>query len=434
MKVDFEWQVGKEERDAEAERASIRKQSSELDARFFGLFFTQYKRLQLIYIVRSLLFLLVAVLAVSGVSPSVSQIEHHLITQAIYDLEVRKAQALARGEPVRRYPPLTAPSTLMQLHARQNTSNLPPESQITLHREVLSTKRTGNLITARMSINEPVYHWRLSGPFRIEPFRITYFFEETEHGLQTTVPQAEFWGIEQRLETANITFIFSEPDADVVTAVAPQLENALLYLYQLVGKNPDMSSKADTQLTIAWQPRLVNQELSESHKIQLISPELVEIPAQFTDQEYIRQVALSWLVFYVVEQTLDQHTDRLIEPEWEMALWGLRSWLRRQVNHEFGPLQALDDTIHLQLDATLWRLLENSPDLEPSCVSSWCDELIADKDRFMAQVLLEESLFDYIVARYGEEQLPNVIDGMTQFGSWEALGQVVFGESIEGFE
>ncbi|MBV7329907.1 hypothetical protein KFU94_17025 [Chloroflexi bacterium TSY] len=430
--VGFEWQVG-EDHNRDKGRLSVRDGYIEQDGRFFALYKRFDKRRWLAQIGRSTMLLLVGLLMATGAAPSFAQIERRQIVSEINALERRKEQADAIGDPLRRHRPISESGLLNRRRRWRDYWTLDLDNWQRSDREVQSVSRIGDLIRVRMLIHEPTGE-SMDGWWLPVPFRATFFYQETNAGLQSAVPQADYWGATQQLKTQHLLLNYHQSDAELVTTIAPQLDDALVDLHGILGGN---SSDLEKQLTISWQPEIVNQWLPGENRIELTSPALLKIPNQLTDQAYVQQIVQSWMTLCVVDhvltRTLEEQRSVSIGPQWELGLWGLRSWLRRELNQEFNSSQDIENTLHLQLDASLWRLLQDGAGLEPSSVSNWRDELFADRERFLTQLLVQESIVGYIVASYGRERLPDVLKGFAEYDSWTTLGQGLFGDSSKVF-
>jgi hypothetical protein len=309
--------------------------------------------------------------------------------------------------------------------------------------------------------------------------RQTHFYRQTADGWQRTKPDANLWGSPHRLESSHFIFHFRQNDAEVVVAVAPQMDDLYTEIARNFGLSPN-AEKLPIEVTVEQVTGAVPIPQWPHEPLVVPSPAVYLAPVELSDSAILAQSLALPLIDYLGERTIEDHA---IPLHWQSLLFGLRLWQLWELDM---PLAQWRDEVvkSLYMDASTDDLERISMLPEPyaelcAMHSSWMLSPImvripiecrmSDYGTWLArrvigyreythlerlgaplkwytefyeetfffdptEVVALATLFEYVVATYGEGQLPLFLAGVAQYDDWESLTPTVFGVSATEFE
>lgn len=315
---------------------------------------------------------------------------------------------------------------------------------------------------------------------QVPAYRQTQFYHRTTAGWQQTAPDVTLWGLPQALETASFRWRYQVNDAEVVAAVAPQLET----LYTTMRHNFGLayvppSNKLALEVSITQPAGYVSPWFGVADAYVVTSPALYRAPMEMTDAELLAQSLALPLLNTVIAQAREHHR---VHAGWQPLLTGVRlwqlwelelplsSWRQEVVKWLYGELARTDLGRRVVLPAhyaelcaahTLWLpspLQINIPlactDLDQrgyfatpdrhrlklhltylgSSTFGWYSKTSVERVDQRGQTVLLATLIEYAMTTYGRERLPILIAALHQHKNWEALLPAVYGVSVAEFE
>jgi hypothetical protein len=318
----------------------------------------------------------------------------------------------------------------------------------------------------------------------VPAYRQTRFYRRMADRWQPTVPKADLWGQERRLETPSFVFHFRQNDASAVIAVSPQIDALNTTLRDNFGLplTPG-AEKLIIEVSVTQPPGQTAPWFVALDRFIVPSPAIYWAPVKLTDAQLLAQSIAFPLLAQVLAQARDHHQ---VGPAWQPMLSGLYLW---QVWDQNLPLAAWREEVvkwvYLDLPAIrpeqsillpehyselcaehkLWLpsptqlnlpLLCTNMDLESYYFSLWdsptpltrLDQLsiTVRPDEYLAQssdvqpvyhpghTVALATLIEYAVTTYGRDRLPALVAGLGQYESWETLLPAGFGISADEFE
>lgn len=309
----------------------------------------------------------------------------------------------------------------------------------------------------------------------------TRFYRHTAEGWQRTEPNAELWGSLRHLESSHFIFHFRQNDAEVVAAVAPQMNALYTELQRNFGLTPNFE-KLVIEVAVERATGAVFMRRWPREPLVVPSPALYLAPVELSDATILAQSIALPLIEYMAEQAVKAHT---VPVDWQPLLDGLHLWQLWDLDmplahwrHDvvtwlYIDLPAADperqsvllpDT-YLELCAmhnlwmqapTLVRIPFECTAQEPATWSQrrWVayqpharlDQLsmprigyyeFYDEKNFFhrsGEAVKAAILVEYAVAAYGYDQLPMLLASLAQHDTWETLLRAVYGVSTSEFE
>jgi hypothetical protein len=299
------------------------------------------------------------------------------------------------------------------------------------------------------------------------------FYQPTETGWLRVPPNNAYLGAAQIHETAFFTFFYHEVDAAAVEAVAAELDAVYTGLRKDYGLPPATGRMVIELVTAPPPDQFVCRQ---PNHLCIDSPALVALPTGVSEIEALQLSILSKLVYRVRWDAIEE-----IEPfayRWHYAAYALPRMQMRRHSHLLSPWQtdlvgwlygseerspsqdeqqlaqelarlcathqllARQSIIagvvptHLCVAPPLWDLayLANSDPPERLDQLLMADPPLTVSEVSWMNVLAFETLLDYVVAAYGRDALPALVDGFRHYEKWDALIPEVFDVSAKAFE
>jgi hypothetical protein len=310
--------------------------------------------------------------------------------------------------------------------------------------------------------------------------RQTRFYQQTVEGWLPIKPDAKLWGSPRRLESSHFIFNFRQNDADVVAAVAPQIDDVYAELERNFGLTPN-AEKLVIEVTVEQVTGATFTPQWEREPLVVPSPAIYLAPVELSDSAILAQSIALPLIEFMSARAIE---DNAIPPRWRPFLLGLRLWQLWDLDmplarwrHEVvtflytdaptfpsGPQYELTKPLtDLCAIHSLWMYSPTIVGIPFECrVSnegtwvtiqwlalgpySYLDQLNTPLKMYESSYdggyhffgpterVAIATLLEYIVAAYGYEQLPVLLAGLAQYDDWETLIPAVFGVSLSKFE
>jgi hypothetical protein len=269
------------------------------------------------------------------------------------------------------------------------------------------------VITRTLSSGQVVAKWQ------------TRFYVQTPKGWQPTEPVAAFWGQPETFDTPSLHFVFRSRDRAAVELLASTAEAVYATLRRATGQ----TLAATGVLTVEIVPEHVPaSEEGVDRRIRLPSPLLFN-PIYDLSSEQIFVLLLGKPLRNQVLDTALRRTPA--KPQWQPMVAGLRYWLLSSDALALAP-SAKRATIYpahasshgyLPLSSLLGCNPCSSSRTYPSRESHHVDNLYQQGQKGAATW----QLIDFIVATYGIESLPALLQGFGQYEDWESLAPAALG-------
>ena len=278
-----------------------------------------------------------------------------------------------------------------------------------------SIEPLGDLFEARVIIARPSVDW-----WRSSPYVERRFYRQTARGWVRTLPAQSFWGVEQTQETAHIIFSFMARDAVNVAPIMAQVEQIYVESRRAFHLPPPSTTQ---KLHITVTPEMIRRWYYNRNQVLITSPIVSKTPVELSEAEFLKQTLADLLVYRAIENASVNNQANFYR--WGMMIWGLSGWLRTDLVGDRSPWDRQANGYFHQL-VTLPLKLE--------AVSDWQGDEPPTRERLMAQYEAAESIVDYIVATYGREQLPALLDALSEYTQWDTVIAELFGVSRAEFE
>ena len=281
--------------------------------------------------------------------------------------------------------------------------------------EIRNVELNGDLALVEVLVAQP------GAPWATTPYRETRFYRRVEGRWLRTAPDASFWGPQRTVETEHFRFLFQQRDAEAVAGALAEVEELYAALRRDVGLGPP---DADEKLTIEVVPRsnVVYWRFSDD-RLTVPSPALAPVPVHLSPAARLMQSIAYPLAGRVVGEAR-QRTQ--IKFGWWPVVNGLHLWL----SWEGSPLPS---AWRYYVEGLLRERLSKPAPLRLADLMTWGVDRWDWQGQWM-QIMAAEALVDYAVTTYGRDRLPALVQGLSQYGAWEALIPAVFGVSAEEFE
>lgn len=172
--------------------------------------------------------------------------------------------------------------------------------------------------------------------------RQTLFYRRMETGWQQTAPNPALWGPAHTLATDSFIYHYQEKDAEVVTAVAPQVEAAYAQMRAGLGLD-DLPTRSKTVVNVSLlhnpgdsrlllkldgpaQPGDRTRMPRTHHEIIVASPARYAAPAGVTDADLLAQSLLLPLALQVTSEAVRAYQLEWPEPEETRIAQALVLW------------------------------------------------------------------------------------------------------------
>lgn len=256
--------------------------------------------------------------------------------------------------------------------------------------------------------------------WRSSPYRETHFYRATDQGLLRTVPRDSFWGEQMNLESDYVRLEFHAADAQLANTILDDLDEAYLTLHEIMGldiatESAKMTIVLDTALPRRWQ--------SSQRQHRLTTPILDRVPLGLSDSDYLKQRIVGRFSSMVLRDAIPD-TQRSYLSQWETIVWALDGWMRTHVLEQRTPW-------HEQAEAWIHSEPPDERPLSILDIGPWQNQGVPRQKEMMKQYILAESVIDYMVATYGRDQLPRLLNAITRYSNWSDLVVALYGVPIE---
>jgi hypothetical protein len=309
-------------------------------------------------------------------------------------------------------------------------------------------------------------------------YRQTRFYRRIGPDWRQTAPDATLWGPVRSLETSAFVFHFRQNDAEVVMAVASQVDA----LYTTMRRNVGLpiipgAEKLVIEVSVTHPPGLNAPQPAGNARFIVASPALYLAPVELTDADLLAQSIALALSRQVLAQASEHYA---LGASWQPVMDGLRLWQvwdmdlplalwREEIVRWIyldrpGDGSAQTVVLPRQYEAlcashALWMeaptmlgipLLCNRLDWQAWYTGAWgprhpparLDQLAVPAPAGYAQegtpvwsqTVALATLIEYAVTTYGRERLPALVAGIGQHKRWETLIPAVFSVSADEFE
>ena len=253
-------------------------------------------------------------------------------------------------------------------------------------------------------------------------YRETQFYlDEQGYGWQLSFPDVSFWGPEQSSETAHFDRHYHERDAAAVAAVKPILDGLYLQIRHDLGLSPP-SPKGKLIIEVKAAAFHLPPADYAGNRLVTLSPLLVVAPADMSQVEVLHAEILSLLI----QRTLYLAQERQpIWCIWRPLLDGLVQWQMR-----LHGATTLGGSEKPSQNSPSLKLLLNS---DKNCLERPVTFLAARPDN-PTSAAMAETLFAYVVDRYGREGVPTLLSAFRHYSTWEDAIPAAFATSANAFE
>lgn len=338
-------------------------------------------------------------------------------------------------------------------------------------------QRAGDHIMAQVTV-----HYDEEGSVRV--YHETRFYTKNPAVLyakngaewQRSDPDLTLLGPQQQLTVANFTILYRAVDADAVYEVVPKLEERYTTLRRDFGLPVIVATSSYTvEVTTDRMQSLTNFNYLQ-YRIAVSSPILLSAPVTMSAAKLLYQEMVYPLAHLLLVESLHQHDElwrshltgwgALVSaiPLWE--LWDdggplasgrgeVVSWL--YANKQGGQARHSLPTNYTHLCRTfaIWQSIpvvigvplvcaemDNIPlpgFQYPKLATSWPQGMGYYRDaslpkKGVSESITMETILEYIVATYGRDKLPQLIDALGQYTTPETLIHALFGIAQADFE
>lgn len=291
------------------------------------------------------------------------------------------------------------------------------EASFGYHADLLYIQPLDGLIQATVRVEQPALEW-----WQSSPYRESRFYQRVGQGWLRSAPPPAFWGEHHSLETEHLLFKYREKDAEAVTAAAKSLERAYAEMYPLLGlEAPSLGEK----LIINVLPQPVGRWSSSVNALDITSPLLGRIPDGQTEAEFLAYDVMGWFTYRAMRDASPGPAGRYLY-RWPILVWGLRGWLRDDLLQQPTPWRAEAMRVFQAAAPTYLPFgLSNVTDLQ--------GEGRPTREQVIMRYLAAESFVGFVADTYGRERLPDLVDALIAYGSWDQIIPTLFGHSTEKF-
>ncbi|MBV7329778.1 hypothetical protein KFU94_16340 [Chloroflexi bacterium TSY] len=382
-------------------------------------------------------------------------------------------------------PTILTDAVIEETQTEVATSNQPNSPQ-QVEETIIQTARQENASAAEVTIEDVDLAWnraevRLRVTETLNGTDIAYrqmrVYRKRSGEWQLVPPDEVVWGALDSLATPRIHYQFRQKDADTVHALYPTLDQRYTKLRKDLGLPP-----VHKPISVTIKPAMMShaslRPTATGWTITVPSPAFLTIPMALTDEEILSIFLTSALVQQVLEEV--QQRDE-IQWEWRQMPEAFRRWYVVREHDALAVWHAEMTTwlytSRLQaalLDSAFQRLILPKS-LEQECQQArvatlsiaWAgamphhfcprdksvlmmptlpnrlDELLAPNSdwteasnevTYWTQMKGLETVLDYVVTEYGQQQLLTLFVGFSQHTSWETLIPTTFGVSSAEFE
>jgi hypothetical protein len=316
-------------------------------------------------------------------------------------------------------------------------------------------------------------------------YRQTRFYRRIATAWAPTTPDAALWGPERSLETPSFIFHFRQHDAQVVIAVAPQVESLYTTLRRNFGLPASPGApKLMIEVSVTQTPADTLTRFHLADPLTVPSPAVYQAPVELSDAELLAQSIALALIEQVLAQARERYQFRVA---WQPLVSGLRLWqvwdlalalsawrgeivkwlyVERPPIPPGQPFVLPEHYQELCAAHRLWLLSPAQLNIPLTCARAKWEELsfpvrlLRDPPMRLDQLIVPlrpgeysedpdplhyaaphpgqtvalATLIEYAMAAYGRERLPVLMAGLGHYDRWETLIPAVYGVSPAEFE
>jgi hypothetical protein len=310
------------------------------------------------------------------------------------------------------------------------------------------------------------------------PYRQTRIFRRSDEGWLPAAPDTGFWGAERTLESEFFIFSYGHRDQAAVLAAAPRLDETVRRLRRSVGL-PELAADEKIQVQVA--PAAVDWRRwwGPQEPLLVVSPQLLPAPLTLSDAEVLAQAVLLPISHWTADEVqahvpADRRWRIAGAPRQAVQLWSLwdsggvlAPWRRSLVRWQyrtasdlpegfqtFCQINSLFSLIAVDMGVLLVCSQHDSRQGSPGRAASrlshlspsiyWTAALPETPDNLprgtrsgsadRGQTLAMATLFEYVVAGYGRQKLPDLLAALASLDSWDEIASGVFGVPAAEFE
>lgn len=378
----------------------------------------------IVQLMRGMALISIALMSLSGTAASPSQVERIQIENEIRSVLRVEEQAQLSGNQSR-LDRLIDHQTAGAWRRIWRTIPLPAvqANQEDPFITLIKAESLGDLVMAEVSVNQPAYGWS-----RFNPYWETRFYRSTGTGWLRTIPDDEYWGDEQVMETDLLRFEFRSSDAGVVEVSIDRLDQLYATLHEMLQlERVPLSDKPTFVIT----PRLVTEQGGLTIRNEITSPKLSQLPSYLSREEYLIQSVMTRMTYLTVNRRISASSNMSrmggSSFRWRNMQSGLRSWLQMELLspvplRERIAIETFEAQLSEQLPLTLRDVSEDDVDR------------LADRNYRYWQIGAAISVIEFMVDAYGDETLPFLVRGLQSDRRWRELIPYVADVSAVEFE
>ncbi|MFQ5854353.1 MAG: hypothetical protein ACE5LU_01735 [Anaerolineae bacterium] len=281
--------------------------------------------------------------------------------------------------------------------------------------EIQNMELGGDLALVEVLVTQPGVPWAAT------PYRETRFYRKVEERWQRTAPGADFWGPQRVVETEHFRFVFHQRDAEAVGVVVDEVEGLYAALRHDAGLGPPATEE---RLTIEIVPRtdMMYWRFTED-RLTVPSPALLPVPEELPDAARL----IGTIAYPLARQVLDEALQQTqVKSGWQPMADGLRLWLGWDGS-------VMPSAWRYRVEGLLRERLAESHPLRLADLAAWRAGRWNWQDRWVRS-MAAETVVEYVVATYGRERLPALLQGLDKYETWDALTPAVFDVPAGVFE
>lgn len=283
------------------------------------------------------------------------------------------------------------------------------------------------LVQANVYVSLPRTGW-----WQPAAFRETRFYRSSDGVWLRTLPSDTYWGEPQSLETSSFVFHYYTADTESVRAAASRLDAAYTELYRTLGLGlvPDderilvfvKPGMADSRGSTDRRPYVHVLDRSRTHRLEVTSPILSEVPQGVSNADYLTERVFSRLT----NDLLRNRRYIKMRYDWAFVRVVMRGWLVQELLDQPSGWRQESAAVFRQYAAGMYPL--RLADVDDFLVSGK-----TGRETALWRYEAASSLLDYVVATRGPDILPALMAGFAEHASWQPLIEDVFETSLEEF-
>jgi hypothetical protein len=345
----------------------------------------------------------------------------------------------------------------------------------TLQASALGSQSATDINVVEVNDQWAVVHVTVDAISDAGAYRQARFYRYTPQGWRHTAPAVEWWGTPEQFESDYFIFVFRQRDAGVVAEVAPRVDA----MYREMRRNFGLamapaSGKPVVEISPAEAPGAVLLHASSPPRFVVPSPDLYLAPGTVTSVELVLQSLALRLAVDVLEEARMHHRIYWVRRDmlnalrlwtiWDLDL-PLADWREDVVTWRLAQMHTGDSKgvailpdrypelcalhsvwlpspalISIPLTCTEQAGSPAPVSLPNTLAVTHLEQLTTDlfwpgqnprsNTHWTGQpgdTVILATFVEYVVSRYGRDQLPLFVAGLGQHRSWDTLSLAVFG-------